>query len=93
MLVELVRTESTSDIYLEQLKNFPGKARHHINFLFYAVGQRCTSHVQLTVCNDVCCCAVHRMERPGPAWHVAGEGRTPSAIGGEGERTLSERDR
>jgi hypothetical protein len=38
MLVELVRTESTSDIYLEQLKNFPGKARHHINFLFYAGG-------------------------------------------------------
>jgi hypothetical protein len=38
MLVELVRTESTSDIYLEQLKNFPGKARHCINFLFYGAG-------------------------------------------------------
>jgi len=24
MLVEVVRTESTSDIYLEQLKHFPG---------------------------------------------------------------------
>jgi hypothetical protein len=38
MLVELVRTESTSDIYLEQLKNFPGKARHRIDFMFYAAG-------------------------------------------------------
>ncbi|XP_023706967.1 uncharacterized protein LOC111864145 [Cryptotermes secundus] len=28
MLVELVRTESTSNIYLEQLKNFPDKACH-----------------------------------------------------------------
>jgi hypothetical protein len=27
------------------------------------------------------------------ARHVAGEGRAASAIGGEGERTLSERDR
>jgi hypothetical protein len=29
----------------------------------------------------------------GTAWHVACEGRAASAIGGEGERTLSERDR
>jgi hypothetical protein len=31
--------------------------------------------------------------RDGTARHVAGEGRFASAIGGEGERTLSERDR
>jgi hypothetical protein len=31
--------------------------------------------------------------RDGPARHVAGEGRAASAIGGEGERTLSERGR
>jgi hypothetical protein len=32
---------------------------------------------------------VQGMERPGPA----GEGRAASAIGGEGKRTLGERDR
>jgi hypothetical protein len=31
--------------------------------------------------------------RDGTARHVAGERRAASAIGGEGERTLSERDR
>jgi hypothetical protein len=31
--------------------------------------------------------------RDGPARHVAGEGMAASAIGGDGERTLSERDR
>jgi hypothetical protein len=31
--------------------------------------------------------------RDGTARHIAGEGRAASAIGGEGERTLSERDR
>jgi hypothetical protein len=35
-----------------------------------------------------CTCA-----RDGTARHVAGEGRAASAIGGEGERTLGERDR
>jgi hypothetical protein len=29
--------------------------------------------------------------RDGTAWHVAGEGRAASAVGGEGERNLSER--
>jgi hypothetical protein len=31
--------------------------------------------------------------RDGTARHVAGEGRAALVIGGEGERTLSERDR
>jgi hypothetical protein len=35
-----------------------------------------------------CTCA-----RDGTVRHVAGEGRAASAIGGEGEQTLSERDR
>jgi hypothetical protein len=55
--------------------------------------QRCTSRAQRTVCDDVCFCAVHACTGwNGPARHVAGEGRASSAIGGEGERTLSERD-
>jgi hypothetical protein len=40
------------------------------------------------------CAAVPCMRaRDGTARHVAGEGRAASAIGGEGERTPSERDR
>jgi hypothetical protein len=40
------------------------------------------------------CAAVPCMRaRDGTARHVAGEGRAASAIGGEGEQTLSERDR
>jgi hypothetical protein len=37
------------------------------------------------------CAAVPCTGRNGPARHVAGEGRAASAVGGEGERTLSER--
>jgi hypothetical protein len=29
------------------------------------IEQRCTSCAQRTVCDDVCCCAVRGMERPG----------------------------
>jgi hypothetical protein len=39
------------------------------------------------------CAAVPCTGWNGPARHVAGEGRAASATGGEGERTLSERDR
>jgi hypothetical protein len=59
-----------------------------------SLNQRCTSRAQRTVCDDVCCCAVHACTGwNSPARHVAGEGRAASAIGGEGERTLSVRDR
>jgi hypothetical protein len=39
------------------------------------------------------CAAVPCTGWNGPARHVAGEGRAASEIGGEGEMTLSERDR
>jgi hypothetical protein len=44
--------------------------------------QRCTSRA---------CAAVPCTGWNGPARHVAGEGRAASAIGGEGEQTLRER--
>jgi hypothetical protein len=57
------------------------------------LSQRCTSRAQRTVCDDVCCCAVNACTGwNGLARHVAGEGRAATTIGGEGERTLSERD-
>jgi hypothetical protein len=41
-----------------------------------------------------CCCAVHACTWcNGPSRHVTGEGRAASRIGGEGERTVCERDR
>jgi hypothetical protein len=56
------------------------------------VNQRCTSRAQRTVCNG-CAAVPCTRARDGTARHVAGEGRAASAIGGEGERTLSKRDR
>jgi hypothetical protein len=64
----------------------------------FGLKQRCKPEVhkfaQRTVCDGVCCFAVHACTGwNGPARHVAGEGRAASAIGGEGGRPLSERDR
>jgi hypothetical protein len=44
-------------------------------------------------CAMMCAAVPWTRARDGTARHVAGEGRAASAIGGEGERTLSERDR
>jgi hypothetical protein len=44
-------------------------------------------------CAMSCAAVPFTSARNGKARHVAGEGRAALAIGGEGERTLSERDR
>jgi hypothetical protein len=53
--------------------------------------------MQSAQCAMMCaayCCVVHACTGwNGPARHVTGEGRAALAIGREGERTLSERDR
>jgi hypothetical protein len=55
-----------------------------------AVGQRCTSRAQRAM---MCAAVPCTRARDGTARHVAVEGRAASAIRGEGEHTLSERDR
>jgi hypothetical protein len=76
--------EKSNDLIGDRTRYFPA----------CTIVQRCTSHAQRTVCDDVCCCAVHACTGwNGPAGHVAGEWRAASAIAGEGERTQSERDR
>jgi hypothetical protein len=54
------------------------------------LAQRCTTHAQCTMMRAA---VPYTRARDGTARHVAGEGRAASAIGGEGEQTLSARDR
>jgi hypothetical protein len=55
----------------------------------YTIGAQAVQSAQCAMM----CAAVPCTGWNGPAWHVAGEGRAASAIGGEGELTLRKRDR
>jgi hypothetical protein len=60
------------------------------NYTIYSRGAQAVHSAQCAMmCSAVPCTRV----RDETARHVAGEWTAPSAIGGEGERTLSERDR
>jgi hypothetical protein len=65
---------------------------HKINYEGFIL-TRGAQAVHSAQCAIMCAAVPCTRARDGTAWHVPGEGRAATAIGGEGERTLSERDR
>jgi hypothetical protein len=65
-----------------------------VHSIFYRpLEQRGALAVHSALCTMMSAAVPCKRARDGKARHVAGEGRAASAIGGESERTLSERDR